>query len=245
MTWFALTAWRNAHRVRLRNCKSKFESRLGLRISGKWRCRVKCIVCEVYCWQIVHKCIQNWPDLRKAKYDSLLRPVVKTYIKHVFTLRSCAFSNACRYAFRLLHHKQSFYTRTEITASTTRPSLTYVNGTLRNKSFAFLNIYFVAVAINSSFNTQTMHIKSFSAQQHFYVPLKTLYPGGIQTPVFSFLRRMLCPLRHVTRANVCIHSWSILILLYSIWLFARDSFFENYKSNPHFGLLFSTVKVIR
>jgi hypothetical protein len=138
MTSIALTAWRNAHRVRLRNGTSKFESRLGLRISGKWRCRVICIVCEVYCWQIVHKCIQNWPDLRKAKYDSLLKPVVKTYIKHVFTLRSCAFSSACRYAFRLLHHKQSFYTRTEITASTTRHSLTFVNGTLINKSLRFL-----------------------------------------------------------------------------------------------------------
>jgi hypothetical protein len=26
-------------------------------------------------------------------------------------------------------------------------------------------------------------------------PLKTLYPGGIRTQVFLFLRRMLCPLR--------------------------------------------------
>jgi hypothetical protein len=31
------------------------------------------------------------------------------------------------------------------------------------------------------FNTQTMHIKSFYTQQHCYVSLKTLCPGGIRT----------------------------------------------------------------
>jgi hypothetical protein len=38
---------------------------------------------------------------------------------------------------------------------------------------------FVANAFISPFNTQTMHIKSFHTQQHRYVSLKTLYPGGI------------------------------------------------------------------
>jgi hypothetical protein len=47
-----------------------------------------------------------------------------------------------------------------------------------------------------SFNTQTMHIKSLYTQLHCYVSLKTLYPGGIRTRVFPFLRRMRCPLRH-------------------------------------------------
>jgi hypothetical protein len=32
--------------------------------------------------------------------------------------------------------------------------------------------------------------------QHCYVSLKILYPGGIQTRVFVFLRRMRYPLRH-------------------------------------------------
>jgi hypothetical protein len=39
-----------------------------------------------------------------------------------------------------------------------------------------------------------IHIKSLYTQQHCYVSLKTLYPGGIRTRVFSFLRRMRCPL---------------------------------------------------
>jgi hypothetical protein len=50
-------------------------------------------------------------------------------------------------------------------------------------------------------NTQTMHIKSFYAQQHCYVSLKTLYPGGIRTRVFLLLRRVRCPLRHAARAT--------------------------------------------
>jgi hypothetical protein len=49
-----------------------------------------------------------------------------------------------------------------------------------------------------------MHLKSFYTQQHCYVSLKTLYPGGIQTRVFSFLRRMRCPLRHAARAKTII-----------------------------------------
>jgi hypothetical protein len=45
-----------------------------------------------------------------------------------------------------------------------------------------------------------MHIKSFYTQQHCCVSLKTLYPGGIRTRVFLFLRQMRCPLRHSARA---------------------------------------------
>jgi hypothetical protein len=45
-----------------------------------------------------------------------------------------------------------------------------------------------------------MHIKSFYTQQHCCVSLKTLYPGGIRTQVFLFLRQMRCPLRHSARA---------------------------------------------
>jgi hypothetical protein len=51
------------------------------------------------------------------------------------------------------------------------------------------------------FNTQTMHIKLFYTQQHCYVSLKALYPGGIWTWVFLFLRRMRCPLRHAARTS--------------------------------------------
>jgi hypothetical protein len=66
---------------------------------------------------------------------------------------------------------------------------------------SFLNIFiFVADAFISPFSTQTMHIKSFNTQQHCYVSLRTLYPGGIQTRVFLFLRWMRCPLRHAARA---------------------------------------------
>jgi hypothetical protein len=60
------------------------------------------------------------------------------------------------------------------------------------------------------FNTQTMHIKSFYTQQHCRVSLKTLYPGGIRTQVFLFLRQMRCPLRHAARARVC---FALMILL--------------------------------
>jgi hypothetical protein len=42
---------------------------------------------------------------------------------------------------------------------------------------------------------------SFYTQQHCYVSLKTLYPGGIWTRVFSVLRWMQCPMRHAARAN--------------------------------------------
>jgi hypothetical protein len=47
-----------------------------------------------------------------------------------------------------------------------------------------------------------MHIKSFYTQQHCYVSLKALYPGGIRTWVFSFLKRMRCPLHHAARAII-------------------------------------------
>jgi hypothetical protein len=68
----------------------------------------------------------------------------------------------------------------------------------------------------SFFNTQTMHIKSFYTQQQCYVSLKTLYPGGIRTRVFLFLRQIRCPLRHAARAHMrdC--------CLYSVYVF-RDS----------------------
>jgi hypothetical protein len=58
---------------------------------------------------------------------------------------------------------------------------------------AFLKLkknIFVANAFISPLNTQTMLIKSFYTQQHCYVSLKTLHPGGIRTRVFSILRRM-------------------------------------------------------
>jgi hypothetical protein len=55
-------------------------------------------------------------------------------------------------------------------------------------------------AFISPFNSQTMHIKWFYTQQHCYVSLKTLYPGGIWTRVFLLLRRMRRPLRHAARA---------------------------------------------
>jgi hypothetical protein len=66
--------------------------------------------------------------------------------------------------------------------------------------YFFKNI-FVAKAPISPFNAQAMHIKSFYTQRHCYVSLKTLYPGGIRTRVFLFLRQMRCPLRHAARAE--------------------------------------------
>jgi hypothetical protein len=61
--------------------------------------------------------------------------------------------------------------------------------------------------LNSPFNTQTMHIKSFYTQQHCYVSLKTLYPGGIWTRVFLFLRQMQCPLCHASRTIALRTCW--------------------------------------
>jgi hypothetical protein len=43
-----------------------------------------------------------------------------------------------------------------------------------------------------------MHAKSIYTQQHCYVSLKTFV--GIQTLVFSFLRRVRCPLRNAAGA---------------------------------------------
>jgi hypothetical protein len=60
---------------------------------------------------------------------------------------------------------------------------------------------FVANSYISPFNTQTM--QSFYTQQHCYVSRKTLYPGRIRTRVFSFLRRMWCPLRHAAQTISC------------------------------------------
>jgi hypothetical protein len=39
-------------------------------------------------------------------------------------------------------------------------------------------------------------------QQHYYVSLKTLYPGGIWTRVFLIMRRMRCPVGHAASAKV-------------------------------------------
>jgi hypothetical protein len=63
-----------------------------------------------------------------------------------------------------------------------------------NFSENFIN--FLEIFI-SPFKTQTMHIKSSYTQQHCYVSLKILYPGGIRTWVFLLLRWMRCPLRQV------------------------------------------------
>jgi hypothetical protein len=76
----------------------------------------------------------------------------------------------------------------------------YIEERWTNLTNYFLKYFFVANAF-ISFNTQTMHIKSFFTQQHCYVSLKTLYPGGIPTWVFSFLRRMRCPMHYATRAT--------------------------------------------
>jgi hypothetical protein len=62
-------------------------------------------------------------------------------------------------------------------------------------------------AFISPFKTQTMHIKSFNTQQHCYISLKTLHPGGIRTRVFLFLRWMRCPLRHVARAMCSMYAY--------------------------------------
>jgi hypothetical protein len=72
---------------------------------------------------------------------------------------------------------------------------------IANTSEDWLKKNLVANAFISPFNTQTMHIKSFYTQQHCYVSLKTLCPGGVWTRVFSFLRRIICPLRHAARVR--------------------------------------------
>jgi hypothetical protein len=64
------------------------------------------------------------------------------------------------------------------------------------------NFFFLANAFITPFHMHTMYTKPFYTQQHCYVSLKTLYPGGIQTRVFLFLRRMRCPVRHATRAQL-------------------------------------------
>jgi hypothetical protein len=65
------------------------------------------------------------------------------------------------------------------------------------------------------FNTPTMLIKSFYTKQHCFVSLKALYHSGIRTRVFWFLRQMLCPLRHVARANMIVYAyrknWALLL----------------------------------
>jgi hypothetical protein len=86
-------------------------------------------------------------------------------------------------------------------------------------------IFFVADAFISDFNTQTMHNKTFYTQLHCYVFGKTLYPGGIRTQVFSFLRRMRCPLRHAARALM-------------VGLFTLGSFLKITKMAHIFGASF-------
>jgi hypothetical protein len=102
----------------------------------------------------------------------------------------------------------------------------------------------VANAFISPFNTQTMQIKSFYTQQHCYVSLKTLYPGGIRTRVFLFLRRMRCPLRHAARAKkiirtVIVKFWILTkkvkrnkkmfewLLLWRYWLVSAEPHFQD------------------
>jgi hypothetical protein len=68
-----------------------------------------------------------------------------------------------------------------------------------------------------TFNTQTMYIKSFYTQQHCYVSLKKLYPGGIRTRVFLFLRQMRCPLRHAARHMYIVLSFgNFTAILYTL-----------------------------
>jgi ethanolamine utilization cobalamin adenosyltransferase len=66
----------------------------------------------------------------------------------------------------------------------------------------FLKNIFVANGFISPFNAQTVHIKSvmYIHNSTAIFPSKTLYPCGIRTRVFLFLRRMRCPLRHAAKA---------------------------------------------
>jgi hypothetical protein len=48
--------------------------------------------------------------------------------------------------------------------------------------FSFLKIIFVAITFISTFNTQTLHIKSLYTQQHCYVFLKYLIPWWDPNP---------------------------------------------------------------
>jgi hypothetical protein len=73
-----------------------------------------------------------------------------------------------------------------------------------------------------------MHIKSFYTQQHCYISiLKTLYPDGIRTRVFSFLRWMWCSLRHAARAKS--------------WRFQSKSKMSKDKMSTLFDILKSTI----
>jgi hypothetical protein len=103
---------------------------------------------------------------------------------------------------------------------------------------------FAAYAFISPFNTQTMHIKSYYTQQHCYDSLKTLYPGGIGTRVFSFLRRMRCPLRHAARYFCTVLCSSILNSI--VWGVAQWPWLLPFGqrilgSNRHEGVGFSGV----
>jgi hypothetical protein len=60
-----------------------------------------------------------------------------------------------------------------------------------------------------SFNTQTMYIKSFLYTTALLCFPKNLIPGGIRTRVFSFLRRVQCPLRHAARAKDSNVHWAV------------------------------------
>jgi hypothetical protein len=74
----------------------------------------------------------------------------------------------------------------------------------------------------SPFNTQQC-ILSFYTQHHCYVFLKTLYPGGIWTRDFLFLRRMRCPLCATPPGPV----WRLL--KYVRQIFEKVDFDSNYR----------------
>jgi hypothetical protein len=61
----------------------------------------------------------------------------------------------------------------------------------------FCKIFLWPMPLFLSTHKQCILGRSFYVQQHCYVSLKTLYPGGIETRVFLSLRRM----RHAARAS--------------------------------------------
>jgi hypothetical protein len=61
--------------------------------------------------------------------------------------------------------------------------------------------YFCGQCLYFSFQLTNNAFKSIYTEQYCYFSYKPIYPGGIQTRVFSFLRCMRCPLRHAARAS--------------------------------------------
>jgi hypothetical protein len=51
------------------------------------------------------------------------------------------------------------------------------------------------------------HKQCILSHLYCHVFLKTFYPGGIRTQVFTFLRRMRCPLCHAARARIQISNY--------------------------------------